>query len=66
MPLDSNITYRADSDAKALFEKKCKSINKEPGDMHREIVDAFNRGSLRIAVSTETLTLHGELYVNEK
>lgn len=59
--MDEQIAFRVDAEVKAEFVERCKNMKRDPSEMCREIIAAFNEDRLRIIRKTETM---GKLYDN--
>lgn len=65
MALDDQMAFRVDSAEKNSFEATCRSANRVPADVMREIVSAFNENRLRVMVPKDKNSNQLEMYFDE-
>lgn len=64
--LDGKLNMRARQKALTAYEKRCKTLLKrEPQEVMREIIDAFNEGRVKILPTKAQKQAHKELYEND-
>lgn len=59
---DHQYSFKVNKQELNIFMLKCSRIKKDPPDLLREIIEAFNDGRLTIKPTPEQKEIQGELY----